>query len=86
MTLYILQSFDGLVLDKELLWVRSPGSESIYSTQYHDEAINQLIELNAADTALRARVVKVGADSRGCPVLASTNSDAANNRKSVDAA
>lgn len=86
MTLFILQSFDGLILDKELLWVRSPGVESVYATQYHDEAINQLIELNAADTALRAKVIKVSADSRGYPVIASTGSAAANNSKAVDAA
>lgn len=86
MTLYILQTFDGRYLNNEQHWTETLVAAELYCTRFHDEAINQLIELNAEDTALRARVIKCAADSRGCPVLSPSASSAANSDTSIDAA
>ena len=78
MKIYILQSEDGLYLNKELEWSAAADANSVFRSEYKDVVLNQLIELNAKDITLRANVVACEPDSRGRPVLVSQSEAASN--------
>jgi hypothetical protein len=69
MRIYIIQSQEMATLDKHLQWTRDIKSSSLFYTPHRDIALNQLIELNAKDTSLRADIIECSADSRGRPVV-----------------
>ena len=71
MQLYIIQSQNGHVLDKHLNWVDSTEIAQLFSTAHKDIALNQLIEINARDIHLRARVVACDSNDKGNPVIES---------------
>ncbi len=76
MTLYILQNQRGEFLDKQLNWVPAEAG-NLFHSPHRDVALNQLIELNARDIRLRARVVACEADDKGRPQAASVAASAA---------
>lgn len=76
MTLYILENHRGEFLDKQLNWVSAGEAGNLFHTPHRDVALNQLIELNARDIHLRAKVVACEADDRGRPLPASAASAA----------
>ena len=69
MTLYIIQSHSGELLDRHLGWTASARADDLFRTPHRDIALNQLIELNARDVHLRAQVVACDKDDRGLPDL-----------------
>jgi hypothetical protein len=71
MTLYIIQSISGELLDRHLEWVKDAKPESLFQTPHKDVALNQLIELNAKDISLRARIVPWESGDRDQPAPAS---------------
>lgn len=74
MTLYIIQTISGELLDRNLQWVTDVKPEALFQTPHKDVALNQLIELNAKDISLRARVVPWDSSDRGQPALDSVPS------------
>lgn len=87
MKIYILQSEQDLFLNKDLEWTAAADANTLFSSAFKDVALNQLIELNAKDISLRARVVTCDADSRGRPILVDSNQSASNqDQPSTDAA
>lgn len=70
MKTYILQTRDGQCLNKDLEWAFDADLNAIFRTPHRDIALNQLIELNAKDSDIRAAVVECAADSKGRPILA----------------
>jgi hypothetical protein len=69
MKTYIIQSQDMATLDKHLQWIHNVDSSSLFYTPHRDIALNQLIELNAKNTSLRASIVECAADPKGRPVV-----------------
>lgn len=70
MTLYILENHRGELLDKQLNWVSATETSNLLHFPHRDVALNHLIELNARDIHLRAKVVACDADDRGRPLPA----------------
>ncbi|HLS97519.1 MAG: hypothetical protein WDA10_05220 [Porticoccaceae bacterium] len=68
-TLFIIQNSRGDFLDRQLNWVGADDSGALFHSPHRDVALNQLIELNARDIRLRAKVVPCAADDRGRPRL-----------------
>jgi len=71
MQLYIIQSQNGQVLDKHLNWVDGHDTSQLFYTAHKDVALNQLIELNARDIHLRAKVVACDRSDKGSPIIVS---------------
>ena len=71
MKLYILKTRNNLVLNKNCEWSAEPHRDTVFFTQHKDIALNQLIEVNARDTALRVFMVECEPDSKGRPILVS---------------
>ncbi|MCV6606052.1 MAG: hypothetical protein OIF34_12165 [Porticoccaceae bacterium] len=69
MTVFILQNQHGLYLGKDGEWVCGADANALFRSPHHDVALNQLVEANSKDYALRAAVVSCEVDSRGRPVL-----------------
>lgn len=69
MALYILQNQYGQFLNRQLEWVESGERDPLFRTPNRDEALNQLIEINAKEISLRISVITCDADSKGNPVL-----------------
>lgn len=67
MTLFIIQSQTGEFLDRNLAWVTDAHPTALFQTPHRDVALNQLIELNAKNINLRARVITCDANDRGQP-------------------
>ena len=67
MTLYIIELMSGEFLDRHQAWVKAPNADALFQTPHKDVALNQLIELNAKDINLRARVITCDTDDRGQP-------------------
>lgn len=77
MQYYIIQTQDGKQLDRHLNWVDACDPAQLFRTPHKDIALNQLIELNAGNIRLRARVVPLKTDGSDAlsqePQLASVN-------------
>ena len=69
MKIYILQKHDKMTLNSDLEWISDIKPSDVFYTSHRDIALNQLIELNAKDTDLRADIIECDADAKGCPVL-----------------
>lgn len=71
MSLFIIHNSRGEFLDRQLNWVSAEDASVIFHTPHRDVALNQLIELNARDIHLRAKVVQCDSDGKGRPLLSS---------------
>ena len=69
MTVFILQNQHDQFLDKSLQWVNHCGTKQLFKNSHRDIALNQLLELNAKDIQLRAKLVTCQLDAKGNPVL-----------------
>jgi hypothetical protein len=63
MVRYILQRSDGLRLGKDSLWTAECKNILLYQSEHQDIVLNKLIELNAKDINLRAKVTSIDLDS-----------------------
>lgn len=87
MKIYIIKSHDESILGKDFDWMDGTNASQIFNTKHRDIALNQLIELNAKDINLRAKIVECEADKKGRPIMllesaAVTATDLANNIQS----
>ena len=57
MTQYFLIDASGKLLTRDLVWTKEYRESELFNTPHKDIALNQLLELNATDIDLRARVV-----------------------------
>ena len=69
MKTYVLQAQNNDMLDKELQWTYKIVAKYIVTTPHRDIALNQLVELNAKDSSLRAEVVEYELGPNGVPLL-----------------
>ncbi|MEH6551342.1 MAG: hypothetical protein V7711_05280 [Pseudomonadales bacterium] len=66
---YVIQSLDGLYFTKQKEWNNGQDAAAVLGTPHYDLALNTLIEINAKDYHLRAKVVEVAIDERKRPIL-----------------
>jgi hypothetical protein len=76
MTQYILQRSDGLYLGKDLIWAKNSKNNPLFHCEHQDIALNKLIELNAKDITLRAKVISCDIDATG-NIICDNSSNAA---------
>ena len=76
MAQYILQRSDGLYLGKDLIWAKNSKNNPLFHCEYQDIALNKLIELNAKDITLRAKVISCDIDATG-NIICDNSSNAA---------
>ena len=67
MSVFVIQSASGELLGKNLEWINSAVPSHLFQSPHKDVAVNQLIEVNAKDPALRARVIACEINDRGQP-------------------
>ena len=73
---YILQRSDGLYLGKDLIWAKNSKNNPLFHCEYQDIALNKLIELNAKDITLMAKVISCDIDATG-NIICDNSSNAA---------
>jgi len=77
MVRYILQMSDGRFLGKDLDWTNCIKKTALSLFEHQDQALNKLVELNAKDINLRAKVMACEIKSQNTVVLADIKSAAA---------
>lgn len=77
MVRYILQMSDGRFLGKDLTWTADYKNNSLFHSEHQDIALNKLIELNAKDIDLRAKVTACDVDPKGKIIISDNSSNAA---------
>jgi len=65
MVRYILQLSDGRQLGKDLNWTADCKKSALFQSEHQDIALNKLVELNAKDINLRAKVMACEIDAQG---------------------
>ena len=69
MTVFILQNQHEQFLDRSLEWISNCEINQLFKTPHRDIALNQLMELNAKDIQLRAKIISCELDKSGNPQI-----------------
>ena len=67
--MYILQNQDGYFLAKSGEWVDGREPSQLFKTNHHDEAVNQLFEVNSRDYSLRITMMICEPNTKGQPII-----------------
>ena len=72
---FVLQDAGGRYLGKDLDWMDELKASAIFCCEHQDQALNKLVELNAKDINLRARVITCNSDhgSMLSPIIPSSS-------------
>jgi len=68
-TTFVIRNQEGQYHTKKGEWVSGKESAGLYHKPHHDEALNQLIELNAKDIYLRGTVAELEVCEKRRPVV-----------------
>ncbi|MGB3621158.1 MAG: hypothetical protein WBA20_07415 [Ketobacter sp.] len=68
-TTFVVRNQLGQYLTRKGEWVSGKDTAELYHQRHYDQALNQLIEMNAKDIDLRGRVCEVGLSEKLRPVL-----------------
>ena len=68
-TVFLLQNQDKLFLDKHGDWVDGRDAGSLFRSPHRDEAVNQMVEVNARDYSLRIALLECPLSERGWPQI-----------------
>ena len=66
---YVIRNQLGQYYTKKGEWVSGKEANLVFHQPHHDQALNQLIEINSKDIELRGSVVKLGLDEKRHPVI-----------------
>jgi hypothetical protein len=66
---FVLQDQDKLLLNKRGEWTDGRDARSLFSTSHHDEALNQMIEVNSKNYKLRIKILECTLNNKGVPLL-----------------
>jgi len=69
MAVFVLQDIDDNFLTKALEWRDDCSATEVYCSPHRDVALNHLLEVNAKNPDLRARVVACEAGPKNRPLL-----------------
>lgn len=56
-------------LDKHAGWQSGKDAQALYRADYHDQALNTLIEINARDISLRGEIIETDLDDKKRPIV-----------------
>ncbi|MBU3068926.1 hypothetical protein KOI40_03790 [Aestuariicella sp. G3-2] len=68
-TIFLLQNQHKHLLNKQGEWVDGREANTLFRTPHRDEALNQMIEVNARDYTLRIKILECSLSDRGLPLL-----------------
>ena len=68
-TTFVVRNQLGQYLTRKNEWVSGKDPAELFHQPHYDQALNQLIELNAKDIELRGKVCEVGLSDKGRPVI-----------------
>jgi len=66
---YVIRNQQGQYLTRKGEWVSGRDTSILFHQPWFDQALNQLIEINAKDIELRGKVVELELDDKGRPVV-----------------
>ncbi|GAA6151121.1 hypothetical protein [Pseudoteredinibacter isoporae] len=66
---FILQNQDGYFLSKQKEWVDGRDASLLYRSPHRDEALNQMVEVNAKDYTQRITIVDCQLNDKRHPAL-----------------
>jgi len=66
---YVIRNQLGQYLTRKGEWVSGRDTASLFHQPWFDQALNQLIEINAKDIELRGKVVELELDERDRPIV-----------------
>lgn len=66
---FLLQDQNKRLLDKRGEWVDGRDAASLFRTAHRDEALNQMVEVNARDYTLRIHLLECPVSERGLPLV-----------------
>lgn len=68
-TTFVIRNQEGQYLTKKSEWVSGKEAAGLYFQPHHDQALNQLIEMNSKDIYLRGTVVELEVCAKRRPVV-----------------
>lgn len=68
-SIFLLQNQHKHLLNKQGEWVDGREANTLFRTPHRDEALNQMIEVNARDYTLRIKILECTLNDRGLPLL-----------------
>ncbi|PCJ36741.1 MAG: hypothetical protein COA99_13065 [Moraxellaceae bacterium] len=68
-TTFVIRNQEGQYLTKKSEWVSGKDAAVLYHQSHHDQALNQLIELNAKDIFLRGSAVELELSEKRRPIV-----------------
>ncbi len=66
---FVIRNHLEQYLDKHSRWISGKEANKLYRSEFHDEALNTLIEVNAKDINLRGEILTVNIDEKKRPVV-----------------
>jgi len=66
---YVLRNQLGQYLTRKGEWVSGKDASVLFQQPHYDQALNQLIEINAKDIQLRGRVEELALNDKKLPVI-----------------
>jgi hypothetical protein len=66
---FVIRNQLGQYLDKHSGWQSGKDSNALFRADFHDQALNTLIEVNAKDISLRGKIIEVDLDEKKRPVV-----------------
>lgn len=66
---FVIRNQSGQYLTRKGEWVSGRDTSALFHQPWYDQALNQLIEINAKDIELRGKVVALEVDDKGRPVV-----------------
>lgn len=68
-SIFLLQNQHKRLLNKQGEWVDGREANTLFRSSHRDEALNQMIEVNARDYTLRIKILECTLNDRGLPLL-----------------
>ena len=66
---FVIRNQDGQYLTKKGEWVSGKEAIGLYHQAHHDQALNQLIEVNAKDIYLRGSIIELDLCEKRRPIV-----------------
>jgi len=67
--IFVLQNQDKRFLSKHNEWVDGRDTTDLFKSRHKDEALNQMVEVNAKDVDQRIRIIGCPAQANGQPQI-----------------
>lgn len=68
-TVFVIRNQLEQYLNKQSQWMSGKDPQSLYRSDFHDEALNTLIEVNSKDITLRGTILEVELTDKKKPVV-----------------